>query len=148
MATSVHELDLPTLDLNLVDDLDTRVAVLEEVRQQSWLARSPLGYSVTRYDDVVGILRDRRFHQAASLIAEMSGVTDPEFLARRRISILTAEGDMHARLRRLVAPAFTPKAADRLRPFMREVVNGLVDGFSPTGRTEIVADLCKPYPIP
>jgi cytochrome P450 len=47
-----------------------------------------------------------------------------------------------------VSPAFTPQAADRLRPFMREVVGGLVDGFHATGRCEVVADLCEPYPIP
>jgi cytochrome P450 len=58
------------------------------------------------------------------------------------------EGDEHARLRRLVAPAFSPKAADRLRPFMREVVSGLVDAVADTGRCELVADVCEPYPIP
>jgi len=58
------------------------------------------------------------------------------------------EGPEHARLRRLVAPAFTPKGADRLRPFMREVINGLVDAFASTGRCELVADVCDPYPIP
>ena len=58
------------------------------------------------------------------------------------------EGEDHARLRRLVAPAFTPQAADRLRPFMREVVGGLVDTFHASGRCEVVADLCEPYPIP
>jgi cytochrome P450 len=58
------------------------------------------------------------------------------------------EGDEHSRLRRLVAPAFTPKAADRLRPFMREVVDRLLDAVVPQGRCELVADLCEPYPIP
>ena len=118
------------------------------MREESWLARTALGYAVLRYEDVVGILRERRFHQAASKIAELSGITDPEFLSRRRVSLLTAEGDEHARLRRLVAPAFTPKAADRLRPFMREVVDQLVDAFAGQGRTELMADLCEPYPIP
>jgi len=66
----------------------------------------------------------------------------------RRQSILSMEGVDHARLRRLVAPAFTPAAADRLRPFMREVVGGLVDAFAPSGRCELVVDLCEPYPIP
>ena len=44
--------------------------------------------------------------------------------------------------------AFTPKQADKLRPFMREVVGGLVDAFSSAGRCELVADVCEPYPIP
>ncbi len=148
MAMLVHDLDLPQIDLMAAPDRAARAAMLDDIRQESWLARGPFGYVVTRYDDVVGILRERRFHQAASRLVELSGITDPEFLARRRVSILTAEGDDHARLRRLVAPAFTPKAADRLRPFMRDVVEGLLDPLTEVGRTELVADVCEPYPIP
>ena len=80
MATLVHDLDLPTLDLLAVDDIESRQSLVESLREQSWLARSALGYAVLRYEDVVGILRERRFHQAASMIAELSGITDPEFL--------------------------------------------------------------------
>jgi cytochrome P450 len=69
-------------------------------------------------------------------------------MERRRKSILSVDGEEHARLRRLVAPAFTPKAADRLRPFMREVINGLVDKVVDDGRCELVEDVCEPYPIP
>src|SRR6202034_976873 len=46
------------------------------------------------------------------------------------------------------APPFPPTAADRLRPFMREVVSGLVDAITTPGRCELVADVCEPYPIP
>jgi cytochrome P450 len=58
------------------------------------------------------------------------------------------EGPEHGRLRRLVAAAFTPKSADRLRPFMRTVVGRLVDGVVADGRCELVGDICDPYPIP
>jgi cytochrome P450 len=148
MATLVHELDLPEIDLQQAEDRIARNKLLDEARAGSWIVRAPLGYVVTRYEDVVAILRERRFHQAVNMLVEMSGITNQEFLDRRRVSILTAEGDEHSRLRRLVAPAFTPKAADRLRPFMREVVNGLLDPIVPTGRSELVADVCEPYPIP
>jgi cytochrome P450 len=96
---------------------------------------------------VVAILRDRRFHSAIGMISAMQGVDDP-MGERRQNSILAMEGEGHARLRRLAAPAFTPKASDRLRPFMRDVVNGLVDPFVATGRCELVEDVCEPYPIP
>ena len=69
-------------------------------------------------------------------------------MERRQRSILSLEGEEHARLRRLVAGAFTPKQADRLRPFMREVIGGLVDAVAATGRCELVEDVCEPYPIP
>jgi cytochrome P450 len=147
MTKIVHELDLPEVDL-FGADRDTARAKLAAARQQHWLARMPLGYSVTRYEDVVAILRDRRFHSALGMLATMSGVSDPDLSARQQRSILGMEGDEHARLRRLVAPAFTPKAADRLRPFMREVVTGLADAVVPEGRCEFVRDICEPYPIP
>ena len=78
----------------------------------------------------------------------MSGITDPAYLERRRTSILSAEGDEHTRLRRLVGKAFSPRAADRLRPFMREVIDGLVDEVAPRGRADVAVDICEPYPIP
>ena len=40
------------------------------------------------------------------------------------------------------------RAADRLRPFMREVVNDLIDAVAPSGRADVAVDICEPYPIP
>ncbi len=147
MATSVHELDLPTLDLLDVPFEDAQ-AVMRDIATTSWLARNPFGFTVLRYDDVAAILRDRRWHNAASILPQLAGVTNEEFLARNRESILSAEGDVHTRLRRLVAPAFSPRAADRLRPFMREVVDRLVDAVVASGHADVAIDICEPYPIP
>src|SRR3989442_9486848 len=147
MTTLVHDVELPAID-NVDADRAEALAALRAAREEHWLIRQPLGYAVTRHEDVTAILRDRRFHSAVSLLPQMSGIDDEEFMDRRRNSILAVEGEEHARLRRLVAGAFTPKSADRLRPFMREVVNGLVDKVGQEGRCEFVTDICDPYPIP
>ncbi len=147
MAVSVNDLELPEIALIDLDRAEA-LAVLADAREGHWLARTPVGYMVTRYEDVTAILRDRRFLSALSLITQMQGIDESRFLSRRNRSILSVDGDEHARLRRLVAPAFTPKSADRLRPFMREVINGLVDKVAPDGRCELVEDICEPYPIP
>jgi cytochrome P450 len=147
MVTSVYELDLPDVDI-VGMGRDEALDVIAEARAHHWLARSPLGFSLSRQEDCVSLLRDKRFHNALSLLREMNGLEPDESEEPRRQSILSMEGDDHARLRRLVAPAFTPAAADRLRPFMREVVGGLVDAFASAGRCEVVVDLCEPYPIP
>lgn len=144
---SVHDLELPAVDVFGMEREDA-LAAFRQVGTEHWLARSPLGYVVTRHEDVAALLRDRRLHSAVALIPEMAGLNDPDFLERRRQSILAMEGEEHARVRRLVASAFTPKSADRLRPFMREVVSGLVDEFADRGHCDLVADLCEPYPIP
>ena len=82
----------------------------------AWLVKSLFGYAVWHYDDVTSVLRDKRWHSAAGRIPEIMGITDERFLQRQGVSILSAEGDTHLRLRRLVAPAFSPRQADRLRP--------------------------------
>ena len=145
-ALLCHDLELPVLEPKT--DNVAALAALKAAAEESWLARGLFGYVVTRYDDVVAVLRDKRWQSAAGRLPELMGITDPEFLGRRRESILSAEGDTHVRLRRLVAPAFSPRSADRLRPFMREVMNGLVDAVAASGRAELVADVCEPYPIP
>jgi cytochrome P450 len=147
-AITAHDLDIPTLDLEFEPDREVASATLRAAAARSWIARNPLGYSILHYDDVVAMLRDKRWHSATSKIMEMSGITDPQYTSRQRTSILSAEGDEHTRLRRLVGKAFSPRAADRLRPFMREVVDGLVDTVAPHGRADIAVDICEPYPIP
>ncbi len=147
MATTlVHELELPVLNTVGMDRLDA-IAAIEVARNQHWLARTDLGYSVTRLADVTAILRDKRFHSGLSILTQMR--VDPSVTRTpRRQSILSMEGDEHARLRRLVAPAFTPASANRLRPTMRNVVGELVDRVAAEGSSEFVADICEPYPIP
>jgi cytochrome P450 len=146
MVTTVHDLDLPEVDIFGMERSEA-MAVLEAARARHWLARNALGFTVTAYDDVVAILRERRFHSALSFLPQMQGMEEG-VLERSQPSILSMEGPEHTRLRRLVAPAFTPRSADKLRPFMREVVTNLIDAFAGDGHCELVADLCDPYPIP
>jgi len=147
MLPSVHTLDLPEVDVFGLSR-DEAIAAFEAARDQHWLCRLPLGYAVTRYEDAVSILRERRFHSALSVLPAMAGIDDPDITSRQGRSILGMEGEDHARLRRLAAPAFTPKSADRLRPFMRQVINDLVDEVADRGSCELVGDVCEPYPIP
>ncbi|HVX17469.1 MAG TPA: cytochrome P450 [Acidimicrobiales bacterium] len=145
--TLVHELDLPEIDIFGLDRTSL-VHAFEAASKRHWLARTPLGYAVSRHEDVTAILRDQRFHSALSLLPQLGGVPEGRLRNRQERSILSKEGDEHNRLRRLASPAFTPKATERLRPFMRRVINDLVDGFADTSRCELVHDVCEPYPIP
>jgi len=147
MPTLASELDLPEISAT-AETFDQRFARKMALDPEQWLVRNVFGYAVLHYDDVTAILRDKRWHSAVSRIPELMGITNPEFLARQQISILSAEGDVHTRLRRLVAQAFSPRAADRLRPFMREVMDGLIDNVADAGRADFTTDICEPYPIP
>ena len=148
MASLATDLQIPKVPLIIDQQRSDRHALLRGIAKESWLARTDIGYSVLTYESVMGILRDKRWHSATGMIAQLQGITDEAFLGRRQVSILNAEGDVHLRLRRLVAPAFSPRSADRLRPFMRETVNSLLDPFTASGKAEVVRDICEPYPIP
>jgi cytochrome P450 len=147
MATLAAELDLP--EITLADgNYEERRALRQSLASDQWLVRNMFGYEVLRYEDATAVLRDKRWHSAVSRIPELMGITNQDFLDRQQVSILSAEGDVHTRLRRLVGSAFSPRAADRLRPFMREVMNGLIDNIAPAGRADFATDICEPYPIP
>jgi cytochrome P450 len=148
MASLATDLQIPKVPLIVDQQRSDRHALLRGIAKESWLARTDIGYSVLTYESVMGILRDKRWHSATGMVAQLQGITDEAFLGRRRVSILNAEGEVHVRLRRLVAPAFSPRSADRLRPFMRETVNSLLDPFAASGKAEVVGDICEPYPIP
>jgi cytochrome P450 len=147
MPQLVSELDLPHLTTIGLERHDA-IEAIEAAQAQHWLARTDMGYSVTRLPDVTAILRDKRFHSALSMVQRAPELVGTPYAESRRQSILTMEGDDHARLRRLVAPAFTPASANRLRPTMRAVVGELVDRVVGQGECELVADVCEPYPIP
>ena len=146
MAQNVNELHLPYLNTLGLERQDA-IEAIKAARAEHWLARTDLGYQVTHLQDVTAILRDKRFHSALSMVQRAPELVGTEWAESRSPSILTMEGDNHARLRRLVAPAFTPASANRLRPSMRVVVNELFDRVAGQGECELVADVCEPYPI-
>src|ERR1700749_4937676 len=125
----VHELELPLLQTMGLERFDA-IAAVEAAQSENWLAKTDMGYCVTRLDDVTAILRDKRFHSALSILPQLSGMPAGQGTPRRKSS-LSVEGEEHARLRRVVAPAFTPVSANRLRPTMRTVISDLIDDVVP-----------------
>lgn len=149
MATPVAEIECPEINEPRPSGGPLIRELVAPLAEQSWIVRTPIGYIMTRHEDCIAVLKDSRWHQATRLLAELNPVDNERYQQRQhRQSILTMEGEEHQRLRRLVSSAFTPKAAARLRPFMREVMHELIDPFIDSGKCEFVKDVCEPYPIP
>jgi cytochrome P450 len=147
MSVSVYALDLPLLDTAGLDR-ETALRKAMAARRESWLARTAMGFSVMTHEDARAMLRDRRLHSALSMLTGQAGAEQGGYLGRRRRSILSMDGIEHTRLRRFVSPAFTPAAAERHRPFIRQTISGLVDAVAGRGTCELVSEVCEPYPIP
>ena len=73
-------------------------------------------------------LRSRSTTFPGRKLAELFGIETGPLAEELRRNILCIDGDDHRRLRNLVNPAFTPRAADRWRPAMRTYLEQLWDG--------------------
>jgi cytochrome P450 len=150
--TLVTELDLPSIDLTSPELAGDRYhRLLADLRGQGWLASSPLAFLVLDREAGEFFLRARETAFPGREIAELFGVTDGPLREQIDANILNQQGERHRRLRALVGPAFTPRAADRWRPAMRGFLGGLWGRLQATTQpeapaTDFVAALAKPYP--
>ncbi|HEX4865619.1 MAG TPA: hypothetical protein VFV02_16235, partial [Acidimicrobiales bacterium] len=145
--TSVTDLDLPDFDFEdpgLVGEAYHQS--LAALRQRSWLARSPIALLVLDRAAAEFFLRDRATVFPGRQIAELFGITAGPLFEHIDANVLNLSGETHRRLRSIVARAFTPVAANKWRPVMRQILDQLWHGLEDEGRIDSVAGLAKPYP--
>jgi cytochrome P450 len=143
----VTDLELPVLDYLGPDLKGERFhETMRELRERSWIASSPIGFIVLDREAAAFFLRTRSATFPGMRIAEMFEVPEGPLLEEMRRNILHINGDAHRRLRNLVNPAFTPRAADRWRSAMREFLERLWEPLAGTGSCEFVEAFAKPYP--
>jgi cytochrome P450 len=144
---------VPALDdAPFLDWLDPAVQedpepVYADLRTRTAVARTPLGATVLRREDVHRLLSDPRLVTAIPYLVRFQGVGQGPLEDMLGATVLAMDGADHTRLRRLVARSFTPRAADRHRPGMRVLVDELVERLAPPGRCEFVADFADHYPV-
>jgi len=146
--TLVTDLDLPAFDYTDAELHGPRFhATMRELRARGWLASTPLGYVVLEREAAAHFLRSRSAEFPGMKIAEIFGIEDGPLYEEMRRNILHINGPDHARLRGLVNPSFTPRAAERWRPAMRRFMGELLDAALTTeGPVDVVSAVAKPYP--
>ena len=120
--------------------------VLDDLASRSWLARSDLGYLVLGREPGMALLKDRRLSFPAVELLELQGLTDGIIYDGTTKGLMAQSGQPHARLRRLVSAAFTPRQVERLRPRLRAYLEGLWQDIAPAGRCDVVTALARPLP--
>lgn len=134
------------------DDPYTQLAELREHRP---VYPTPLGsWMLFRYDDVFRLLRDpdlsvddrnATLRAGADRYEEITG--RPRRVTR---SMLFLDPPDHDRLRRLVSQAFTPRAIERLRPRVQELVDDALDraeADAVDGEIDLISALAFPLPF-
>jgi cytochrome P450 len=131
--------------LNVADpSFSTRSEAVSAAREANWYARTPYGVAVLRYAEVGQLVRDRRLGQGSRRWPEHNDVAGP-FADWWRRSLINLVGEDHARQRRILNPAFSPRLIKELAPDFATVADELVDAFAPSGRCEFMRDFAEPY---
>jgi cytochrome P450 len=124
-----------------------------ELRERNPVHRTLGMWVVTRYADVVGVLGDRStsantIPEEARLQAQKLGCTDMGAMQRLgQKSIVFTDNPDHARLRKLVARPFSPKACQERRPQMAAAIDRVIDECLERRDVDFVADLAAQIPL-
>jgi cytochrome P450 len=106
---------------------------------------------VTRYTDVLALLRDERFtkNRRSALTPEQVRRlpwTPPMFRPLER-NMLDLDPPDHTRLRSLVHKAFTPQLVDNMRSRMQALADELLDVVASRGEMDLIKDYALPLPM-
>jgi cytochrome P450 len=107
---------------------------------------------VTRYDDVMAVLKDDRF------VKDAANAMTPEQLAHRpwfrklkrfkamQRTMINVDPPHHTRLRALVSKAFTPRLIEQMRHRVQTLTDELLDNVNNRGRMDLIRDFALPLP--
>ena len=112
------------------------------VHRIRWIFGLPV-WIVSRYDDVVTVLKDPRF----SKVYVKSMPFTPRPIERLTRNLVNVDPPDHTRLRGLVSKAFTPRVVESLRPRVEELCQTYLDAALQKGRFDLVADYALMIPL-
>lgn len=116
-------------------------------RTHPWLAKCSVGLILTEYQAISDIYRlDDKLRFPGDQIVALMHAEGTGWGRFTEEMMLSRGGAEHARLRSSVAEAFTPRAVNRMRGQMREVVADLLDEWAPKGAFDF-ADFASNFPI-
>ena len=145
---TIYEADLPTVSYEDAPTPQIAHQNLKRAREQGPIAMGAHGPEILSYELAHTALRDHRLCPPPGLGLEAQGITSGPLWDRVTASLLSVNGADHARLRRLVSKAFTPRAVARLDTTIVDIINQLIDPLMAGRRCEVVGDIARPYPVP
>lgn len=145
--TPAADLELPRLELLdpalRGERFERRIA---ELAAEHWLAQAELGHVVLTHAEGEQVLRTKGATFPGPKVAELFGVREGALAEQIRRNVLHLDGADHRRLRGLVNPSFTPRAAAAWRPRMRELFAGALEPFVARGGGDWSSAVAERYP--
>lgn len=107
---------------------------------------------VARYRDIVRLLGDRRLGRDPAALGLDAPAAPPvgelpcydRFV---RVNLLETEGKTHARLRRVLGAALSPRRVRELAPRIEAIARTLVERLEPGSSVDFIAEVAEPLPV-
>jgi cytochrome P450 len=122
--------------------------LFHQLRDHDPVYQTDFGYwYVSRYDDVMALLRDTRLTSGRDAIADALGVGEGPLRDVIYAWMQSLDGAAHTCARGLVSRAFTPRAVDAMRPMISLLAERFVEIIVAQGGGDVVELLSFPLPM-
>jgi cholest-4-en-3-one 26-monooxygenase len=102
-------------------------------------------WAVTRFADIVAVERDPKTFTSTRGAGYPLTNQDPS-LPRVQDQLMTNDPPMHTRLREAVAAGFGPRIVSQFEPWVRDIVNGVLDGLEGKDSFDYVLEVAQTIP--
>jgi hypothetical protein len=102
---------------------------------------------LTRYDDVVAVYQDHHRFASDKRVEFAPKFGDTPLYEHHTTSVVFRDPPDHTRIRRLFAPAFTPRALAALEPRIEALVDDLLGRAAARGGMDVVDDFAAAVPV-
>jgi cytochrome P450 len=145
MRTAARAFDLRKLDSSFLDD---PYPVYRALREHDPVHRMPDGsYFLSRYDDCAEVYRDPACWSSDKKIDFRPNFADSLLYEHHTTSLVFNDPPYHTRVRKLLAPAFTPRALKALQPRIEALVDRLLDRAAEREGFDLIDDFAAAIPV-
>jgi cytochrome P450 len=104
-------------------------------------------YFLTRYDDLVEVYRDTATWSSDKKIQFKPNFGDSLLYEHHTTSLVFNDPPIHTRVRKLLAPSFTPRTLRAMQPRIEALVDRLLDHAAERGEIDLIADFAAAIPV-
>ena len=137
--------DLKRLDAAFLAD---PFPIYRALREHDPVHRMPDGsYFLSRYDDCAAVYRDPETWSSDKKVDFRPNFGASSLYEHHTTSLVFNDPPYHSRVRKLLAPAFTPRALKALQPRIEALVDRLLDRAAARGGMDLIADFAAAIPL-
>jgi len=145
MRAAARAFDIKRLERRFLDD---PYPLYRALREHDPVHAMPDGsYFLSRYDDCAAVYRDVAAWSSDKKVDFRPNFADSLLYEHHTTSLVFNDPPYHTRVRKLLAPAFTPRALKALQPRVEALVDRLLDAAAERGRFDLIDDFATAIPV-